>query len=176
MKTIFAAVALAAALVQPAAAITFPSLTTIYVIPGVSDDGAGDNTGRATTIVCTNVSGTTASVRYQVLHSNGVAAAAPVTVSLPHGSSITKSTHATAFSETLPFLAPGAAVEQGVVNVESTQSGVFCTAMMVDAGNVEEGSTCTWSASIRIRERWSRALVQARRLARRAFSCASPGE
>ena len=36
MKTTLTAIALAATLVQPAAAVTFPSLTTIYVGAGVS--------------------------------------------------------------------------------------------------------------------------------------------
>jgi len=39
MKTKLSIVALAAALTQPAAATTFPTLTTIYIGSGVRDDG-----------------------------------------------------------------------------------------------------------------------------------------
>jgi hypothetical protein len=45
MKTCLAAFAFAAAIVQPAAAITFPKLTTIYIGSGVLDNGAGADTG-----------------------------------------------------------------------------------------------------------------------------------
>ena len=47
MKMTFTATALAAVLVQPASATTFPALTTIYVAAGVYDDGSVSNTGVA---------------------------------------------------------------------------------------------------------------------------------
>jgi len=63
MKTIFAALTLAAALAQPAAAVTFPSLTTIYVGTGIRDDGNLSGMGVATVFPCINVSGATATIR-----------------------------------------------------------------------------------------------------------------
>ena len=48
-----------AAPTQPAGAVTFPSLTTIYVGSGVRDDGGAANLGLATTFICSNVSGVT---------------------------------------------------------------------------------------------------------------------
>ena len=133
MKTYLAAAALFIALAPPASAITFPSLTTIYVGSGVRDNGAGDITGVATTFHCTNVSGVTVSIRYLVLFSTGAVAGA-ITLSAAHGATVTASTHDTAlFSDTGNSIVPGTAVSQGGINIESTQSGVFCTAMMVDA-------------------------------------------
>ena len=52
MKKYLAGLALAAAFAQPAAAVTFPTLTTIYVGSGVFDDGGAAATGEATSIHC----------------------------------------------------------------------------------------------------------------------------
>jgi hypothetical protein len=71
MKTTLITIALAAALAEPAAAITFPSLTTIYVISGVKDDGGSANSGIATSVHCTNVSGIDAQVGFIALDRDG---------------------------------------------------------------------------------------------------------
>jgi len=57
MKTTLIGIALAATLVPPAAAITVPELTTIYVGSGVFDSGHPTNQGTATVVTCSNVSG-----------------------------------------------------------------------------------------------------------------------
>jgi len=133
MKTCLAAFALAATLATPATAVTFPSLTTIYVGSGVRDNAAADIAGVATTFHCTNVSGVTVSIRYLVLFSSGAVAGA-ITLSAAHGATVTASTHDTAlFSDTGNSIVPGIAVSQGGINIEATESGVFCTAMIVDA-------------------------------------------
>ena len=64
MKTTFAALAVAAMFAHPAAATTFPSLTTIYVGAGVHDSGTADNTGTATAFHCSNVSGGSVQIRF----------------------------------------------------------------------------------------------------------------
>ena len=135
MKTTFAAFTLAATLAQPAAAVTFPTLTTIYVGSGVYDDGSADENGQATSIHCSNVSGVSVQVRVLVLNNAGSVAGSR-TVELAHGVTLTFSTHQTRFfSDGIADLnTPG--VSQGVVNVEATNSGVFCTAVLVDALNV----------------------------------------
>ena len=131
MKKYLSAVVLAAALAEPAAAVTFPSLTTIYVGSGVRDTGAVDNTGTATSFHCSNVSGAGASVRFLVLSPDGEVRAS-ATVNLANGATRTASTHNTAaYSDDVP-LSTGA-VAQGVVNIESTQSAVFCSAMTINA-------------------------------------------
>ena len=135
MKKNLLSVALVAALAQPAAAITFPSLTTIYLGSGVYDDGSAANAGFATTVHCSNVSGQTTQLRLLVLNRFG-AVVATETFLLTHGSSFTFSTHQTGFVDN--SLDTGA-VGQGVLNVESTQSGVFCSAMIVSAGSVASG-------------------------------------
>ena len=72
MRKSFAALVFAAlALAQPAASITFPELTTIYVGTGVRDSGGGPDVGIATAFQCSNVSGATAEVRFLVLDRDG---------------------------------------------------------------------------------------------------------
>ena len=116
-----------------AQATTFPTLTTIYVGSGLTDTGSGANVGIATTIHCTNTSGLTTSLRFVVLSAGGNVAASPTFNGLPHGFTITVSTHhANAFSE-FSQLSPGSIITHGGIVIESTQSGVFCTAMIVDA-------------------------------------------
>ena len=133
MKKRLAAVALAAAFAQPASATTFPTLTTIYVGAGVFDNGGADDAGEATVIHCANVSGVTVQVRALVLKNSGVAGS--LTVFVSHGQTQTFSTHSTAvFPEAT--LSTGA-VTQGVVNIEATNSAVFCTAVVVDVENVK---------------------------------------
>jgi len=101
-------------------------LATIYVGAGVTDRGTH---GSATTFHCANVSGVPATVRFLVLAQGLVLANETVTIA--HGGLVTASTEATgAFSENL-ILDTGF-MNQGVVNIESTQTAVFCTAMIVD--------------------------------------------
>jgi hypothetical protein len=130
-----AAGALALAASTPAPAITFPSLTTIYVASGVYDDGDVDDAGIATSVHCSNVSGQSAQVRVLVLDDFGGVEAAETRI-IFNGATRTFSTHGASFLETP--LNTGS-VTQGVVNVESTQSAVFCSAMIVDAASSQNG-------------------------------------
>jgi hypothetical protein len=130
MKNLFVAAAFAATLGQSAAAITFPSLTTIYVGSGVTS-----GTPSATSFHCTNVSGVTATIRYLVLDTDG-SVAGSLTLNAAHGATTTVSTRDTnAFVDNLTT--PTVPIYQGGVNIESTQSGVFCTAMIVDVSAFE---------------------------------------
>jgi len=119
---------------QPAAAVTFPTLTTIYVGSGVVDTGDPNNSGVATSILCSNVSGVSVQLRVLILRNNGAVANNSVTQTVAHGASATFSTHETAI-----FVDGGnsnlstGSVEQGTVNVEATNSAVFCTAAVLDA-------------------------------------------
>ena len=135
MKTCLAAFALAATLATPATAVTFPSLTTIYVGAGVADSAGAV----ATSFTCSNVSGVTAQVRWLVLSHAGTVMGNQ-TVSLGHGATLTVSTHPTPtlFDDVSLDTGP---VTQGVVNIESTQSGVFCTAVVLDLADVADGYT-----------------------------------
>jgi hypothetical protein len=134
MKTTLSAIALAATLTQPASAVTFPSLTTIYVGSGVRDDGSADNMGVATSIHCSNVSGVSVQVRTLVLNNLGSVRGSLI-VSLAHGETFTFSTHQTVIFLDAEGDLAASFVEQGVVNVEATNSAVFCTADRVDAQN-----------------------------------------
>ena len=134
MKTTLAAIAVAAALSQPASAITFPTLTTIYVGSGVYDDGGAAGAGTATAFHCSNVSGVAANVRALILSENGTVLGSD-TRPVAHGASVTFSTHiAAAFVQ---FTILTGQLRTGVVNIESTQSGVFCTAMVVEADSFD---------------------------------------
>jgi len=133
MKKYSAVAALGVALVHPAAATTFPSLTTIYVMSGARDDGSGI----ATSIACTNVSGLTAGMRFLVLHSDG-SVSGVFTSNLLHGRTVVVSTHETTLFIEGGYIAGG--VLQGAVNVESTQSAVFCSGAIVDADATPEFS------------------------------------
>ena len=138
MRKSFATFAFAAcALVQPAAAVTFPSLTTIYVGSGVLQDATTDNTGIVTSIHCSNVSGVSVQIRALILLSTGnVAPPGSLTATVPHGGTITFSTNqALAFNDGIGDLDISTVVEQGVVNIEATNSAVFCTAVVLDASN-----------------------------------------
>jgi hypothetical protein len=130
LTTAIAAASLGFAL--PVDATTFPSLTTIYVGSGVLDNNAASNAGVATSIHCSNVSGVAVQVRVLILSGFGVVEAS-LTRTLAHGGTDTFSTHETnAFFDGNNNLATGL-VNQGVVNVEATNSAVFCTAMIVNA-------------------------------------------
>jgi hypothetical protein len=133
MKTTLIALALATTLAQPAAAITFPSLTTIYVGSGVYDNGQTTDEGFAAAFTCSNVSGVTAQVRWLVLGFDGVSEGNR-TATLPHGSTRTAVTH---MASTLvgDFNLATGEVSQGVVNIESTQSGVLCSAVALNASD-----------------------------------------
>ena len=141
MKKFLPVIALAACasiLSAPAPATTFPTLTTIY-IGIVRDNDAPANQGVATSFNCSNVSGVSASVRFLVLgHNGGVEAS--TTTTIPHGGTRSASTHPElTFLEDID-LAPGG-IGQGVINIESTQSGVFCNAMITEGGVGGSGIT-----------------------------------
>jgi hypothetical protein len=122
------AVAATVTAATPAASITFPSLTTIYVAAGVEDSG-GFSTDTALAVFCSNVSGQTASVRILILSNTG-GIELNVTRTLDHGEGHTFATqNITAIGEEI--LLTGA-ITGGTLNVESTQSGVFCSAYMMD--------------------------------------------
>ena len=123
----FAAVALTAVL--PAQATTF-SLRTIYVASGVYDSGDAGGLGTATSVHCTNLSGKSAQVRVAFYADDGAFEGASSANALANLATYTVSTHGTFFSESFPLTGP---ITQGVLNVQSTESGVFCSAMIVDA-------------------------------------------
>jgi hypothetical protein len=135
MNKYFAAVAFAVALIQPAAAVTFPSLTTIYVGSGVLDSGDINYVGEATSIFCANVSGASVQVRALVL-TNGGTVAGSRTSTVQHGATVTFSTHLNVVFLSDASLETGI-IGQGAVNIEATNSAVFCTAVIVDAANAK---------------------------------------
>ena len=118
---------------QSAYATTFSTLTTIYIGSGVTNSVDITNAGIATSFHCTNVSGLTADLRFLVLDTNGSVAGSVVAAGVLHGRTRTVSTHGTVVFGSESATSAGTLIEQGGVNIESTQSAVFCTAMIVDA-------------------------------------------
>jgi hypothetical protein len=119
-----------AAIPTQASAITFSSLTTIYVGAGVQDTtGAGANT--ATVFACGNVSGVATTVRILILDATG-GVVESFTQALPHGAHLTAATRGVATINGEVVLDSGG-IAGGLVNIEATQSGVFCTAAILDA-------------------------------------------
>ena len=137
----FAAAMSAAAISAPASAITFPTLTTIYVGSGVMDAGQNINEGPASAFFCTNASGVPATIRFLVLKADGGVAGSLTVPNAAHGRTVTAATHGVLFLADAGFLiSPGVDLGQGGVIIESTQWGGFCTAMAVAApSEVPEG-------------------------------------
>ena len=71
---------------------------------------------------------------------NGAIEGQPVVEALNHGATRTIATHGTTTLAEDGSLATGS-VDQGVINIESTQSGVFCTAVVLDAADAADGYT-----------------------------------
>jgi hypothetical protein len=133
-KMLAALTAAALSVAQPAWATTFATLTTIYVGSGVLDNGFGAGNGTATSFHCTNASGLTAQLRFLLLGPGGNALGA-FNRTLPHANTVTASTHETNAYFDYIIMTPGVAITQGGIVIESTQSGVFCTAITLDAGS-----------------------------------------
>jgi len=129
------AFALAAALAQPASAITFSKLTTIYIGTGVREAATSPNV--ATAFSCSNVSGVNADVRILVLGFSGTVRASD-TRTLGHGTTRTWVTHPQA-TYSADFNLNTGTVGQGAVNIESTQSAVFCNAVLLDGVDAADG-------------------------------------
>jgi hypothetical protein len=136
MKTSSFVVALTAfaTLSEPAAAVTFPSLTTIYIGSGFRNTVDIVDAGVATSFHCTNASGLTASVRFLVLNLNGSVAGSFTQPALQHGRTQSVATHGTVVFLNEQATSAGTLINQGSIIIESTESGVFCTAAVVDAG------------------------------------------
>ena len=79
MKRIFSAAITVAAIATlaapPTEATTFPSLTPIYFASGAINNSVTASIGISTLVNCSNLSGQTASVRYQFRAANGSALA-----------------------------------------------------------------------------------------------------
>ena len=141
MKRIFtAAIAVAAIALEgttPAWSTTFPALTPIYFASGAMDNNDTTSSGVATVVSCSNMSGQTASIRYQFRGENGtpvaggtllVANLATKTVLTEGGVNFVSSTQL-----------PTGIFYSGSIQVLSTQSAVFCSAMLVHAGGQSTG-------------------------------------
>jgi hypothetical protein len=103
----------------------------------MSGRGVVDEAEVATTIHCSNVSGVTVSLRVLLLNPGGDVADSHTIVNLVHGRTYTVSSRNTVFfSEDFSFL--GLSIKEGAVNIESTNSAVFCTIKgVVDPESIE---------------------------------------
>jgi hypothetical protein len=96
------------------------------------------NVGYATAVQCSNVSGVTTDIRFLLLSNNGGVIAFNTAFNVPHGGTVERATHGVAAYESeVRLLGDGGAfINSTVLNIESLQSGVFCTAAIIDAATV----------------------------------------
>ena len=114
----------------PTPSIAFSSLTSIYFASGVLDSGHPANEGNATVVHCSNISGVSTQLRLLFFSPTGVILGNHV-VTLLNVHTYTASTHGVnVFGDTAVNTGP---IVQGLLAVQTTQSAVFCTAMVVDA-------------------------------------------
>ena len=132
----FAAIAFAATLAAPSAgATTFPTLTQIYAASGVIENSVTAVSGLMTAISCTNMSGQTASVRYVFRREDGTIAAGGT---LLVGSLASRVVTTQGSNNIInAFALPTSFMTGGSLQVLSTESAVFCSAMMVNAAGTE---------------------------------------
>ena len=110
----------------------FPALTKIYEASGVRDSGSAEDTGVATTVFCSNLHPQTQQLRITIRNDSGFVAASQ-TFEISSFSTLTKSTHGTLLSESLPFLSPGVFIGRGVVLIAATAPQITCTVQVLDA-------------------------------------------
>jgi len=126
-KSITALVGIAAfaATTMPAQATTFSTPRLIYIAAGVAD---WNSPLVATVVPCANLSGQNATIKWTFIRENGVVAGI-FTATVAHGRTTFVSTEngAAIFGQN-PVLS--AHDFQGRVSVASTQSGVFCSALL----------------------------------------------
>jgi hypothetical protein len=141
MKRIFtAAIAVATIALAgpvPVRATTFPVLTTIYFAAGVVDNSLSEEFGINTAIDCSNLSGQSANVQYMFRRKDGTIAG-HILISLANLRAQTVTT-----TGNVDFL-DEIELETGVlfggtVQVQSTQSAVYCSAMLTNANGGETG-------------------------------------
>ena len=116
--------------IPPAQATTFSTPTIIYTGSGVFDSGDGPNIGTATSVHCSNFSAKTASVTVLYFSAPTVFRGKNGTT-FANAKTVTVSTHGVLHFNDL--VANTGAISKGFFIVQSTESGVYCTAMIVDA-------------------------------------------
>ena len=126
----FAAAAFAALAAQPSDATTFPTLTRIYVASGVVDTITSGLGGVGTVVHCSNMSGQTASVRFVFRYDTGQIASSGTLLVGNLASRAAATSGGVDYIHQTSF--PSALMYGGTVEILSTESAVFCSAMQVD--------------------------------------------
>jgi hypothetical protein len=117
----FAAATLIA--IPPAQATSFWRPVLIYVASGVYDSGHGPGAGTATVVQCSDLSGKSANVQVHFYSST--------TGYRGKDGGATVSTHDVSYLD--DSAVSTGVILQGFVLIESNETGVYCTAMVVDA-------------------------------------------
>ena len=108
-------------------------LQTLYIIPGVTDDGGAANTGVATTFICHNYGTAEETIRFIIRNFDDAVVANDARPIGPR-ETLTASTHGTVvLSEDLSLVVSDA-VTQGSATIRATSINIVCTAMVLDAG------------------------------------------
>ncbi len=104
----------------------------IYDVLGVRDNGSNANSGIATSIHCSNVSGGDVRVRVQIFGHNGANAGA-LTRNVPPGGSVTFSTHATElFSDETNIIAAAGGVQGRARIFAEVPAAIVCAADLLE--------------------------------------------
>jgi hypothetical protein len=104
----------------------------LYSISGVRDNGAGGNSGVATTFDCTSLSTVNETVQFTIRNFNGDIIAAPSFTIMPNRT-LTVSTHFTNLFFEDAALSRGKSINSGSARISATSTDIICSAMIVDA-------------------------------------------
>jgi hypothetical protein len=111
---------------------TTDPLLTIYRVSGVSDDGGAENVGMATVFHCSNTSGVTERLQFQIRQYPGTIISTKETV-IGGNATVTAMTHQVTMFGVDMVLSPTVKVDQGFARISASAKGVYCSAMIVDA-------------------------------------------
>jgi len=140
MNRIFTAAIAVAALALAgttfARATTFPTLTPIYFASGAMNVGPAPDIEVSTVVNCSNMSGQTASIRFQFRGKDGTPHAGATLLTANLASQNVASGNGVGFTGG-PTVLPTGLFYGGSIQILSTQSAVFCTAWLAHpAGSV----------------------------------------
>jgi hypothetical protein len=130
---------LAASSFSPVQATTFPGLRLIYVATGVADFPGPVPIG--TTVACVNLSGQTATVRWTFRDFTGTANFGVKVKAVPNGSMWSVGTKNGTKTHVDAEQMPSFSLLSGQVRIFSTQSGVFCSAIVARSDQDDPGNS-----------------------------------
>jgi hypothetical protein len=121
---------------RPSPKTTFPNTKLIYVAVGAFDSGDPANTGLATTVTCRNLTNSDVTVVFRFFDGDNNMIVGSKSGTIAAQRARTVSSHATFNGEAI---ANTGYFDRGTVAIFSTDTAVFCSAMVVDAAGTGAG-------------------------------------